>query len=144
MSSATTRRRRPCPSSGRSTRHYLEPLRQRLSKLGRVGRAWPAAASPPSLEDHATILRRFRRFFPHNEPRRIAHGPTFASKPGDVWPSDGGLHQYHADDPAQSSLLPLEYLPSGWKQLVELLSWAERCDERLDAAIGRLNEPAEP
>lgn len=118
---------------------YLQPFQNVLSKLGRVGRAWPPdAPSPLSVEDYVRILGQFQRFFPCNEHDDVGDDFEYPGKPGDLIIINGHLHQYHGDDLAQSNLLSLEYLPSGWQQVVELLAWVERSD---DHSICVIDEP---
>ena len=127
------------PVTGSVDEELLQPFRDCLSKLGCIGKAWPCIdSSPPSVDDYVVILRRFQRFFSHNEGRKIEDGPHFSAKPGDFHVVDGHVYQYHGDDLTQSSRLSLEYLPSGWQQVVELLSWLERCD---DHSICVIDEP---
>lgn len=127
------------PVIGTVDEDFLWPFRDQLSKLGCGGRAWPPSSLfCPDIKEYASILSRFQRFFPHNERENIPDGLQFPAKPGDLWSIDGHLHQHHGDDLRQSSRLSLEYLPSGWQQIVELLSWAEHCD---DHSICVIDEP---
>jgi len=127
------------PVIGEVDEEMIQPFRECLSKLGCVGEAWPSGtSSSPCIEAYEPILRRFQRFFPHNEREDTNGGPQQSFKPGDFLLIDGHLHQFHGDDLRQSSRLSIEYLPSGWQQVVELLSWAERCE---DHSICVIDEP---
>lgn len=127
------------PVIGSVDEEFLQPFRDSLSKLGCVGKAWPSVgATSPCIKDYESILRRFQRFFPHNEGEDTKDGPQLSAKPGDLRLMSGHLQQYHGDDLRQGSRLSLEYLPSGWQQVVELLSWVERCD---DDSICVIDEP---
>lgn len=127
------------PVIGEVEDKFLRPFQECLSKLGWVGRSWSSdRCSNPSLDDYASILQRFQSWFPHNRDLSVGSGLTTTVRPGDIVVIDGHLHQYHGDDLRQSSRLTLDFLPSGWRQVVELLSWVERCD---DHTICVIDEP---
>lgn len=127
------------PMVGTVDAAYLKPLKNLLLQLGCPGKAWPSihGGSTP-IEAYESILTKFKRHFPAHAAPLHRDGPEFPHKPGDIVSINGELHMYHGDDLAQSSRIPIEYLPSGWQQIAELLHWLE---EREDHSICVMDEP---
>ncbi|MCE4554249.1 ATP-dependent nuclease [Roseateles cellulosilyticus] len=118
---------------------HLQPFIPPLSMLAREGASWPRTKrSALELKDYLSILPRFQHLFPKNERPHQEAGFKFAAKAGDLSEANGELHQHHGDDLSQSSRVLPEYLPSGWKQIVDLLSWVESCK---DDSVCVIDEP---
>jgi len=118
---------------------HLQPFIPPLSTLAREGASWPRTKSSAlELKDYLSILPRFQHLFPKNERPHQEAGLKFAAKAGDLSEANGELHQHHGDDLSQSSRVLPEYLPSGWKQVVDLLSWVESCK---DESVCVIDEP---
>jgi ABC-type lipoprotein export system ATPase subunit len=133
------------PVVGPVDEQYLQPLSNMLSKLGRVGASWPKKTDLlPQLKDYLSILPRFQHLFPKNKRLESAKNPKFLAEPGKLLEMDGELHQFHGDDLAQSSRVSADYLPSGWKQVVDLLSWIENCEENSVCVIDEPEQHLHP
>lgn len=118
---------------------HLQPFISPLAMLAREGASWPRTQSSASqLKDYFSILPRFQHLFPKIERQHQQVGPKFAAKAGDLSEANGKLHQHHGDDLSQSSRVLPEYLPSGWKQIVDLISWVESCK---DGSVCVIDEP---
>lgn len=118
------------PVSGPIPKQNLQSFISLLAGLDRAGASWPRTqSSAPELKDYLSILPRFQHLFPKNERPHQEAGFEFSAKAGDLSESNGELHQHHGDDLFQSSRVLPEYLPSGWKQIVDLLSWVESCKD---------------
>ena len=118
---------------------HLQPFISPLAMLARAGASWPRTQSSASqLKDYLSILPRFQHLFPKNERQHQQVGSKLAAKAGDLSEANGKLHQHHGDDLSQSSRVLPEYLPSGWKQIVDLLSWVESCE---DGSVCVIDEP---
>lgn len=127
------------PVMGSVSEQHLLPFIRPLSMLAREGASWPCTRSSAlELKDYLSILPRFQHLFPKNERPHKEAGPKFAAKAGDLSEANGELHQHHGDDLSQSSRVLPEYLPSGWKQVVDLLSWVENCQ---DDSVCVIDEP---
>jgi len=117
------------PVRGPVSGQHLLPFIRALAMLAREGASWPRTKSSAlELKDYLSILPRFQHLFPKNEWPHQEAGPKLAAKAGDLSEANGELHQHHGDDLFQSSRVLPEYLPSGWKQVVDLLSWVEKCE----------------
>lgn len=127
------------PVKGPVSEQHLLPFIQPLSMLAREGASWPRTkSSAVELKDYLSILPRFQHLFPKNGRPHQEGGPKLAATAGDLSEANGELHQHHGDDLYQSSRVLPEYLPSGWKQVVDLLSWVESCK---DDSVCVIDEP---
>ncbi|RZI60890.1 MAG: ATP-binding protein [Rubrivivax sp.] len=126
------------PVVGEIEPHWLQVFKDALARLGALGNAWPRGATAvPDPGSYVEILRRFS----HLLPRNASSGPTedwMKDRSGKLSKINGRLHQYHGDDLTQSSAVDLGLIPSGWHQVVDLLSWVEQCE---DHSICTIDEP---